>query len=126
MTSILMWFADDYGFFTYSTIFMSFMILCLVFYFSKKYAIKNNETIAGIAMFIHMVFVFSYMFTVSPAHIPQYGTQTQKEMLLICLQHEKNNELSEEEQKHISTTINDIMETCYKHHLNNEEYAKNF
>ena len=56
--------------------------------------------------------------------IPQYGTQSQKEMLLICLQHEKNNELSEEEQKHISTTINDIMETCYKHHLNNEEYAK--
>ena len=46
-----------------------------LFYFSKKYAIKNDDTIAGIAMFFYMVFIFSYMFTVSPVHILQYGTQ---------------------------------------------------
>lgn len=26
--------------------------------------------------------------------------------------------------KYISDTINEIMETCYEHHLNDEQYAK--
>lgn len=45
-------------------------------------------------------------------------------MLLLCLKNEKNNELSEEEKKYISGTINEIMKTCYKHHLNDEQYVK--
>lgn len=57
----------------------------LFFYFSKKYAIKNDDTIAGIAVFLYMVFMFSSLFTVSPTHIPQYGTQTQKEMMAFVL-----------------------------------------
>ena len=70
------------------------------------------------------MFVCFISFKIFPEYIPQYGTQSQKQMLLLCLKHEKNNELSEEEQKHISNTINNIMETCYKHHLNDEQYAK--
>ena len=66
------------------------MTLCLVCYFSKKHEIKNNETIAGITMFLYMVFVFSYMFTVSPANIPERGTQTQKEMMAFCIQQKQN------------------------------------
>ena len=64
-----------------------------------------------------MCFVWFISFKIFPEYIPQYGTESQKEMLLLCLKHEKNNELSEEEKKHISYTLNNIMETCYKHHL---------
>ena len=75
-------------------------------------------------VYAYCFFVIFIPSKISPEYIPQYGTESQKEMLLLCLKHEKNNELSEEEQKHISTTINDIMETCYEHHLNNEQYVK--
>ena len=116
MTSILMLFADDYGSFTDSTIFMAFMVLCLVFYFSKKYAIKNDDTIAGISVFLYMVFMFSYLFTVSPTHIPQYGTQTQKEMLTFCIQEKTENGLTAEDREDIAGTIKYIMKACKKNY----------
>lgn len=118
MTSILMLFADDYGSFTDSTIFMAFMVLCLVFYFSKKYAIKNDDTIAGIAVFLYMVFMFSYLFTVSPAHIPQYGTQTQKEMMAFCIKQQKSKDITID-------NISDVMNNCKAHNNQKRHELKN-
>lgn len=82
---------------------------------------KSWLTFPFIIFPIYFAFGFS---TATPENVPKYGTESQKEMLLLCLKHEKNNELSEEEKKHISDSLNNIMETCYKHHLNDEQYAK--
>lgn len=115
-------FANDYGSIDNVSIliFYNITLIWCILLLSLINA-KSWLTFPFIIFSIYFAFGFS---TATTENVPQYGTQSQKEMLLICLQHEKNNELSEEEQKHISNTINDIMETCYKHHLNNEEYVK--
>ena len=102
------------------------MFIALIVFIINLSCLKKGviQAIVSLTIIIFVGLTAYMLRSVTVVDIPQYGTQSQKEMLLICLQHEKNNELSEEEQKHISTTINDIMETCYKHHLNNEEYAK--
>ena len=127
MTSILMWlFANDFGLFSDNIIMFRFLFFSIIFLFiffiSEKYV---KPVLFVICLnFVCLCFVWFISFKIFPEYIPQYGTESQKEMLLLCLKHEKNNELSKEEQKHISTTINNIMETCYVHHLNDEQYAK--
>lgn len=129
MTNILMWlFANDFGLFSNVmkfTLLFFFIIFGLIMFMLQRYVKRMLFTLFAICLVYICCFFIIFIYSkISPEYIPQYGTQSQKEMLLICLQHEKNNKLSEEEQKHISNTINDIMETCYKHHLNNEEYVK--
>ena len=130
MTSILMClFANDFGFFTMGkgVIVLYILSFAFPFVFSMIFT-KIDDFISlqlmGICFFLSTIFIIVFGIQVSPEYIPQYGTQSQKQMLLLCLKHEKNNKLSDDEQKHISNTINNIMETCYKNHLKNEQYVK--
>lgn len=126
MTGFWLWFLlNDYGYINEIRVLFVMFIALIVFIINLSCLKKGViQAIVSLTIIIFVGLTAYMLRSVTVVDIPQYGTQSQKEMLLICLQHEKNNELSEEEQKHISTTINDIMETCYKHHLNNEEYAK--
>ena len=129
MTNILMWlFANDFGLFSNVmkfTLLFFFIIFVLIMFMLQQYVKRMLFTLFAICLvYICCFFVIFISSKISPEYIPQYGTESQKEMLLLCLKNEKNNELSEEEKKHISNTINNIMETCYKNHLNNEQYVK--
>lgn len=53
--------------------------------------------------------------------IPQYGTQSQKETLSICIQDQRKNGLTEEDKKHIAYIIGDIMKECQKKYDELEE-----
>ena len=130
-------FINDYGYTGWIVdLFLVMFVHLLMFFFFFLATILANfiETtclLKVIKIFLQLIILISFIcllffivdtggkiITKSQASfIPQYGTQSQKEMLLLCLKHEKNNKLSNDEQKYISNTINNIMETCYKHHL---------
>lgn len=125
--NILMWlFANDFGLFSGGAIIVGFLIFFIIFLFicftSEKYV---KPVLFVICLnFVYLCFVVFVSFKISPEHIPQYGTQSQKEMLAFCIKKHKNNELTEEEQKHISKTIRIVMGKCYTYHLMNKEIAK--
>lgn len=70
-------------------------------------------------MFLYMVFVFSYMFTVSPANIPEHVTQTQKEMMAFCVKQKQN-------PKDITIdNISEVMNDCKAHNNQKRHELKN-
>lgn len=56
--------------------------------------------------------------------IPQYGTQSQKEMLAICIQDKRPNGLTEEDKKDIDYAMEDIMLDCKRKYNQLEEKRK--
>jgi hypothetical protein len=122
-----MWiFSDDFGFINNNAIIFMllyfFILVLVIFRMPEKY---TKPYLFGIGFnIIYWFFVFFIFSKISPDHIPQYGTQSQKEMLAFCIKKYKNNELTEEEQKYISKTIRIIMSKCYTYHLMNKEIAK--
>ena len=65
--------------------------MCFLFNISSNVLIKNNVAL-----------------------IPQYGTQSQKEMLAICIQDKRPNGLTEEDKKDVAYVIQDIMLDCQR------------
>ena len=126
MTKIGLWlFFNDYGYSNNIQNLFIMVIALMVYAVNLCYVTKDViKHFVSFALIIFLCLILYIIHSVTAADIPQYGTQSQKQMLLLCLKHEKNNKLSDDEQKHISNTINNIMETCYKNYLNNEQYAK--
>lgn len=68
----------------------------------------------GICFFLSTIFIIVFGIQVSPEYIPQYGTQSQKEMLTFCIQEKTENGLTAEDREDIAGTIKYIMKACKK------------
>lgn len=116
MTRIGLWlFFNDYGYISDIKILFIMLIALIVYvvnlYYVKKDVIKLIVTFAAIIFFC---FGLHIICSVTAADIPQYGTESQKEMLAFCIQDKRPNGLTEEDKKDIAGTIKYITKACKK------------
>ena len=142
MMHIFMWlFVNDYGSIGLISglllVLIGILLLCFSLYFllilmcliEKTCLFKLFKAILCsiiITSFIFFEYFLIYTgdknFTKSHASlIPQYGTQSQKEILSICIQDRRKNGLTEEDKTNIAYAIDDIMEMCQKKYDKIEE-----
>lgn len=114
MTGFWLWFLlNDYGYI--NEIRVLFVMLIALMAFIINLSCLKKGIIQAIVSLTIIIFVglTAYMLrSVTVVDIPQYGTQSQKEMLAICIQDKRPNGLTEEDKENIAITINNIMKVC--------------
>ena len=148
--NIFMWlFVNDYGsVYLVATVFsilfgiLLFIIFSVLFLIFIVILIKETCLPKLIEFFLTLIspiivligwacFIYLIFFTINENFIksqvtliPKYGTQTQKEMLAICIQDKRPNGLTEEDKKHVAYIIEDIMLDCQRKYDKLEEKRK--
>lgn len=103
-------------------LFCCFIVFILMYLFEKTCLLKLFKDIVHLILIINYICIMCFLFNISSnvliknnvALIPQYGTQSQKEMLAICIQDKRPNGLTEEDKKDVAYVIQDIMLDCQR------------
>lgn len=103
-----------------------------MFLIEKTFFKKLFKDILRLILIISYICIMCFLFNISSnvliknnvALIPQYGTQSQKEMLAFCIQDKRPNGLTEEDKKDIAYTIQDIMLGCKRQYDTLEQKHK--
>lgn len=86
MTALFMFLlANDYGISGFYSAFLCvlmFLIICLI----RKFDKKNIKKWAKLFLFVALFIFYGDFFIVSPAKIPEYGTNIQKAKMTYCMQ----------------------------------------
>ena len=111
MTRIGLWlFFNDYGYISDIKILFIMLIALIVYVVNLCYVKKDIiKLIFVFSIIIFFGFSLYIILSVTAADIPQYGTQSQKEMLTFCIQEKTENGLTAEDREDIAGTIEYIM-----------------
>ena len=77
--------ANDYGISGFYSAFLC-VLMCFIILLIRKFDKKNIKKWAKLFLFVALFIFYGDFFIVSPAKIPEYGTEAQKAKMTYCMQ----------------------------------------